>query len=187
MWKKIKFSNFRRLCISESFLTADGLLNTLQNICEGLVVYPSVINRHVMQELPFMATENIIMAMVKAGGSRQVYCPDYFCLTLACAKFFVIKLSFLEFDWEFLLASWLAVHVFKSKLTTGIRKVLPRNIHLFKVNNRYSKRRSKYFQSEQLRQSDSIDLLTSNIFLFFFLCLYCWIWGCIFLLGCMFQ
>ena len=98
MRKKCKFSNFRRLCISESFLTADGLLNTLQNICEGFVVYPSVINRHVMQELPFMATENIIMAMVKAGGSRQVYCPDYFCLTLACAKFFVIKLSFLEFD-----------------------------------------------------------------------------------------
>lgn len=149
MWKKFKFSNFRRLCISESFLTADGLLNTLQNICEGLVVYPSVINRHVMQELPFMATENIIMAMVKAGGSRQVYCPDYFCLTLACAKSFLIKLSFLEFDWEFLLASWLAVHVFKSKLTTGIRKVLPRNIHLFKVNIRNSKRRSKYFQREQ--------------------------------------
>ena len=98
MRKKCKFSNFRRLCISESFLTADGLLNTLQNICEGFVVYPSVINRHVMQELPFMATENVIVAMVKAGGSRQVYCHDYFYLTLACAKFFVIKLFFLEFD-----------------------------------------------------------------------------------------
>ena len=74
------------------------MLNTLQNICEGLVVYPSVINRHVMQELPFMATENIIMAMVKAGGSRQVYCHGYFCIALMCMEFFVIKQSFLEYD-----------------------------------------------------------------------------------------
>ena len=48
------------------------VLNTLQNVTEGLVVYPQVIRRHVEQELPFMATENIIMAMVKAGGNRQV-------------------------------------------------------------------------------------------------------------------
>ena len=45
---------------------------TLQNICEGLVVYPRVIERHVQQELPFMASENIIMAMVKEGADRQV-------------------------------------------------------------------------------------------------------------------
>lgn len=64
-------SSNRRLCISEAFLTADVILNTLQNITEGLVVYPCVIGRHVNQELPFMATENVIMAMVKAGGNRQ--------------------------------------------------------------------------------------------------------------------
>ncbi|KAL2775566.1 adenylosuccinate lyase isoform b [Daubentonia madagascariensis] len=62
----------RRICLSEAFLTADTILNTLQNISEGLVVYPKVIERRIRQELPFMATENIIMAMVKAGGSRQV-------------------------------------------------------------------------------------------------------------------
>jgi adenylosuccinate lyase len=45
---------------------------TCQNIVEGLVVYPKVIERHVKQELPFMSTENIIMAVVKAGGDRQV-------------------------------------------------------------------------------------------------------------------
>lgn len=56
----------------ESFLTADIILSTLQNITEGLVVYPKVIERHIRHELPFMATENIIMAMVKAGGNRQV-------------------------------------------------------------------------------------------------------------------
>ncbi|XP_035695349.1 adenylosuccinate lyase-like [Branchiostoma floridae] len=61
----------RRICLPEAFLTADILLSTLQNICEGLVVYPKVIERHIKQELPFMATENIIMAMVKAGANRQ--------------------------------------------------------------------------------------------------------------------
>ncbi|XP_028346441.1 adenylosuccinate lyase isoform X8 [Physeter macrocephalus] len=61
----------RRMCLAEAFLTADTILNTLQNISEGLVVYPRVIERRIRQELPFMATENIIMAMVKAGGNRQ--------------------------------------------------------------------------------------------------------------------
>ncbi|XP_072127908.1 adenylosuccinate lyase [Mobula birostris] len=61
----------RRICLPEAFLTADVILSTLQNITEGLVVYPKVIERHIRQELPFMATENIIMAMVKAGENRQ--------------------------------------------------------------------------------------------------------------------
>ncbi|XP_010178059.1 PREDICTED: adenylosuccinate lyase [Mesitornis unicolor] len=61
----------RRVCLAEAFLTADIILSTLQNISEGLVVYPKVIERRIRQELPFMATENIIMAMVKAGGNRQ--------------------------------------------------------------------------------------------------------------------
>ncbi|KAL7425077.1 adenylosuccinase ade13 [Cryptotrichosporon argae] len=61
----------RRVTIPEAYLTADILLSTLQNISEGLVVYPSVIARRISQELPFMATENIIMAVVKAGGDRQ--------------------------------------------------------------------------------------------------------------------
>ncbi|KAJ1531299.1 adenylosuccinase ade13 [Nowakowskiella sp. JEL0078] len=61
----------RRVSLPEAFLTTDILLSLLQNIFDGLVVYPNVIARHIAQELPFMATENIIMAMVKAGGSRQ--------------------------------------------------------------------------------------------------------------------
>ncbi|XP_042699453.2 adenylosuccinate lyase isoform X2 [Chrysemys picta bellii] len=61
----------RRVCLAEAFLTADIILSTLQNISEGFVVYPKVIERRIRQELPFMATENIIMAMVKAGGNRQ--------------------------------------------------------------------------------------------------------------------
>ena len=61
----------RRVCIAEAFLTADIILTTLQNVVEGLVVYPRVIAKHIDQELPFMATENVIMEMVKAGGDRQ--------------------------------------------------------------------------------------------------------------------
>ena len=61
----------RRISLAESFLTADIVLNILQNVSEGLVVYPKVIERRIAQELPFMATENVIMAMVKAGGDRQ--------------------------------------------------------------------------------------------------------------------
>jgi adenylosuccinate lyase len=62
----------RRITIPEAFLTADIVLSLLQNIFDGMVVYPSVIGRRIAQELPFMATENIIMAMVKGGGDRQV-------------------------------------------------------------------------------------------------------------------
>ncbi|EDW25174.1 GL22992 [Drosophila persimilis] len=62
----------RRITLSEAFLSADAALLTLLNISQGLVVYPKVIERHISQELPFMSTENIIMAMVKAGGDRQI-------------------------------------------------------------------------------------------------------------------
>lgn len=61
----------RRISLAEAFLTADIILNTLQNIFEGTVVYPAVINKHIREELPFMATENIIVAMVQKGGNRQ--------------------------------------------------------------------------------------------------------------------
>lgn len=62
----------RRITLAEAFLTADCILITLQNVSEGLVVNKGVIAKRIREELPFMATENIIMAMVKAGGDRQV-------------------------------------------------------------------------------------------------------------------
>jgi adenylosuccinate lyase len=62
----------RRVVIPEAFLAADGILETLINVLDGLVVYPKVIASHVAAELPFMATENILMAAVKAGGNRQI-------------------------------------------------------------------------------------------------------------------
>jgi adenylosuccinate lyase len=61
----------RRIVIPEAFLAIDGVLEILINVTDGLVVYPKVIASHVAAELPFMATENILMAAVKAGGDRQ--------------------------------------------------------------------------------------------------------------------
>lgn len=61
----------RRVSIAEAFLAADGILEILINVASGLVVYPKVIAARVQAELPFMATENILMAGVRAGGDRQ--------------------------------------------------------------------------------------------------------------------
>ncbi len=61
----------RRLVIPEAFLAIDGILQILINVLDGLVVYPKVIETRIQAELPFMATENILMAAVKAGGDRQ--------------------------------------------------------------------------------------------------------------------
>jgi len=61
----------RRIVIPEAFLAVDGILEILINVTDGIVVYPNVIAAHVAAELPFMATENILMAAVKAGGNRQ--------------------------------------------------------------------------------------------------------------------
>ena len=61
----------RRVVIPEAFLAVDGILEILTNVLDGMVVYPKVIASHVEAELPFMATENILMAGVKAGGNRQ--------------------------------------------------------------------------------------------------------------------
>ncbi len=61
----------RRLVLGEGFLLADAILRLYQNIAEGIVVYPKMMARHIEAELPFMATENILMAAVRAGGDRQ--------------------------------------------------------------------------------------------------------------------
>ncbi|MDP6379939.1 MAG: adenylosuccinate lyase [Phycisphaerae bacterium] len=61
----------RRLVIPQAFLATDAILLIYQNVVEGIVVYPEMLARHVREELPFMATENILMAATKAGGDRQ--------------------------------------------------------------------------------------------------------------------
>ena len=61
----------KRISVAEAFLAVDAILNIYMNVAHGLVVYPKVIHSRVMSELPFMATENILMDAVKAGGDRQ--------------------------------------------------------------------------------------------------------------------
>lgn len=62
----------KRISVPEAFLAVDGILDLYLNVADGLVVYEKVINKRLMSELPFMATENIMMDAVKAGGDRQV-------------------------------------------------------------------------------------------------------------------
>ncbi len=61
----------KRIAIPEGFLAIDGILDLCLNVVDGLVVYPKVIEKHLLSELPFMATENIMMDAVKMGGDRQ--------------------------------------------------------------------------------------------------------------------
>lgn len=62
----------RRISIPEAFLLVDSILDIFNNISDGIVVYPKIINKRIMEELPFMATENILMEAVKRGGDRQI-------------------------------------------------------------------------------------------------------------------
>ncbi|MBQ3132652.1 MAG: adenylosuccinate lyase [Clostridia bacterium] len=61
----------KRIAVAEAFLGVDAILNIMLNVCDGLVVYPKVVRARLMNELPFMATENIMMSAVKKGGDRQ--------------------------------------------------------------------------------------------------------------------
>ncbi|HIW54182.1 MAG TPA: adenylosuccinate lyase, partial [Candidatus Ruthenibacterium merdigallinarum] len=61
----------KRIAVAEAFLATDAILNILLNVCDGIVVYPKVIRSRIMAELPFMASENIMMSAVKKGGDRQ--------------------------------------------------------------------------------------------------------------------
>jgi adenylosuccinate lyase len=61
----------KRISVAEAFLAVDAILNLYENVASNLVVHPKVIEKHIMEELPFMATENILMDAVKRGGDRQ--------------------------------------------------------------------------------------------------------------------
>ena len=61
----------KRIAVAEAFLAVDAILKIMLNVCDGIVVYPKVIRQRVMRELPFMASENIMMSAVKKGGDRQ--------------------------------------------------------------------------------------------------------------------
>lgn len=65
------YSANKRISVPEAFLAVDAILSIYLNVASGLVVYPKMIHNHIMNELPFMATENIMMEAVKRGGDRQ--------------------------------------------------------------------------------------------------------------------
>ena len=76
----------KRISVAEAFLAVDAILNIMLNVCNGLVVYPKVIEQRVMRELPFMASENIMMSAVKKGGDRQQLHEKLRVHSLAAAK-----------------------------------------------------------------------------------------------------
>lgn len=76
----------KRITIAESFLAIDGILNLYMNVTENLVVYEKVIEKRVKEELPFMATENILMEAVKAGGNRQILHEEIRRLSMQAAE-----------------------------------------------------------------------------------------------------
>ena len=76
----------KRIAVAEAFLAADAILNILLNVCDGLVVYPKVVRARIMAELPFMASENIMMSAVKKGGDRQVLHEKLRVHAMAAAK-----------------------------------------------------------------------------------------------------
>lgn len=79
-------SAIKRLCIPQGFLATDAILEIAINIFSGMVVNEKVIEKHVMEELPFMATENIIMKAVKKGGDRQALHEEIRVLSMEAAK-----------------------------------------------------------------------------------------------------
>ncbi len=86
----------KRIAVAEAFLGVDSILNIMLNVCNGLVVYPKVVEYRVLKELPFMATENIMMAAVKKGGDRQELHEKLRTHSIAAAK--VVKEEGLEND-----------------------------------------------------------------------------------------
>ncbi len=75
----------KRVAVAEGFLAVDAILNIMMNVTNGLVVYPKVIRQRVMKELPFMATENIMMRAVENGGNRQELHEALRCHSIAAA------------------------------------------------------------------------------------------------------
>ena len=73
----------KRISMPEAFLAVDSILNIYNNIADGIVVYPKIINKRIMEELPFMATENILMEAVKRGETDRNCTREFACILLS--------------------------------------------------------------------------------------------------------
>lgn len=111
----------KRISIAESFLAVDSILNIMINVCDGLVVYPKVIEQRIMRELPFMATENIMMSAVKKGGDRQQLHEKLRVHALAAAK--RVKEEGLENDMIDRICADPAFHITKEEIAGVLKPI----------------------------------------------------------------
>ena len=111
----------KRISIAEGFLAVDSILNIMINVCDGLVVYPKVIEQRIMRELPFMATENIMMSAVKNGGDRQQLHEKLRVHALAAAK--RVKEEGLENDMIDRICADPAFHITKEEIAGVLKPI----------------------------------------------------------------
>lgn len=111
----------KRISIAEGFLAVDSILNIMINVCDGLVVYPKVIEQRIMRELPFMATENIMMSAVKKGGDRQQLHEKLRVHALAAAK--RVKEEGLENDMIDRICADPAFHITKEEIAGVLKPI----------------------------------------------------------------
>ena len=111
----------KRISIAEGFLAVDSILNIMINVCDGLVVYPKVIEQRIMRELPFMATENIMMSAVKKGGDRQQLHEKLRVHALAAAK--RVKEEGLENDMIDRICADPAFHITKEEIAVVLKPI----------------------------------------------------------------
>ena len=111
----------KRISIAEGFLAVDSILNIMINVCDGLVVYPKVIEQRIMRELPFMATENIMMSAVKKGGDRQQLHEKLRVHALAAAK--RVKEEGLENDMIDRICADPASHITKEEIAGVLKPI----------------------------------------------------------------
>ncbi len=111
----------KRISIAEGFLAVDSILNIMINVCDGLVVYPKVIGQRIMRELPFMATENIMMSAVKKGGDRQQLHEKLRVHALAAAK--RVKEEGLENDMIDRICADPAFHITKEEIAGVLKPI----------------------------------------------------------------
>ena len=111
----------KRISIAEGFLAVDSILSIMINVCDGLVVYPKVIEQRIMRELPFMATENIMMSAVKKGGDRQQLHEKLRVHALAAAK--RVKEEGLENDMIDRICADPAFHITKEEIAGVLKPI----------------------------------------------------------------
>lgn len=143
----------KRIAVPEAFLAIDAILNIMINVVSGLVVYPKVIEQRVMGELPFMATENIMMSAVKRGGNRQDLHEQIRIHSMAAGK--RIKEQGLDNDLVDRIAADEMFGLTKDEITAALNPSMyigrsPSQVALF-LENEVKPRIEKYVQGDEIQ------------------------------------